>query len=128
MSVAEPAKKSCLIVDDSRAVRLAIRRILQELPFDIEEATDGQEALASCLRQMPNVILLDWNMPVMNGIEFVRALRRTEGGKAPVVLFCTSESDLPHIREAINAGANEYIMKPFDREIIEAKFSTVGLL
>jgi two-component system chemotaxis response regulator CheY len=128
MSAAAPAKKSCLIVDDSRAIRLAVRRILQELPFEIEEANDGQEALAACLKRMPNVILLDWNMPVMNGIEFLRALRNTEGGDAPVVLFCTTESDLPHIREAMSAGANEYIMKPFDREIIEAKFSAVGLL
>lgn len=129
MSVAAPtAKKSCLIVDDSRAIRLAVRRILEQLPFDIEEANDGKEALDACLKHMPNVILLDWNMPVMNGIEFLRTLRQVEGGGAPVVLFCTTEADLAHIREAIEAGANEYIMKPFDREIIEAKFSAAGLL
>jgi two-component system chemotaxis response regulator CheY len=77
---------------------------------------------------MPDAILLDWNMPVMSGIEFLRALRREEGGASPLVVFCTTENDMEHISEAINAGANEYIMKPFDRDIIEAKFAEVGLI
>jgi two-component system chemotaxis response regulator CheY len=75
-----------------------------------------------------DAVLLDWNMPVMNGIDFLRSLRKSEGGQTPVVVFCTTENDMSHIREAIEAGANEYIMKPFDREIIEAKFSQVGLI
>jgi two-component system chemotaxis response regulator CheY len=77
---------------------------------------------------MPDGVLLDWNMPVMNGIEFLRALRAEPGGDRPVVVFCTTENDLNHIVEAMNAGANEYIMKPFDGDIIEAKFSEVGLV
>ncbi|HEX3498988.1 MAG TPA: response regulator [Stellaceae bacterium] len=120
--------KSCLIVDDSRVVRKVARRILEELEFAIEEAADGQLAMAACLRQMPDAILLDWNMPVMNGIEFLRALRQMSGGTAPVVVFCTTENDLTHIQEAVGAGANEYIMKPFDTDIIQAKFQQVGLL
>lgn len=120
--------KHCLVVDDSRVIRKVARRILEELQFDISEASDGKEALDVCRTGMPDVVLLDWNMPVMNGIEFLRALRREKGGEAPVVVFCTTENDLDHITEAIGAGANEYIMKPFDREIIEAKFSEVGLL
>jgi two-component system chemotaxis response regulator CheY len=67
-------------------------------------------------------------MPVMSGIDFLKELRKTEGGDKPVVVFCTTENDMAHIREAISAGANEYIMKPFDRAIIEAKFSQVGVL
>jgi two-component system chemotaxis response regulator CheY len=120
--------KSCLIVDDSRVVRKVARRILEELEFAIEEAADGQLAMAACQRQMPDAILLDWNMPVMNGIEFLRALRRMQGGATPVVVFCTTENDLKHIEEAVGAGANEYIMKPFDTDIIQAKFQQVGLL
>jgi two-component system chemotaxis response regulator CheY len=120
--------KSCLIVDDSRVVRKVARRILEELEFAIEEAADGQLAMAACQRQMPDAILLDWNMPVMNGIDFLRALRRMNGGTAPVVVFCTTENDLKHIEEAVDAGANEYIMKPFDTDIIQAKFQQVGLL
>src|SRR5260221_12471512 len=92
--------KSCLIVDDSRVVRKVARRILEELEFAIEEAADGQLAMAVCLRQMPDAILLDWNMPVMNGIEVLRALRRMRGGAVSVVVLCRTENDIKHIQEA----------------------------
>lgn len=120
--------KSCLIVDDSKVVRMVARKILEGFSFEIEEAEDGHAAMEACRRRMPEAILLDWNMPVMNGIDFLKSLRSMEGGAAPVVVFCTTENDLAHIREAIAAGANEYIMKPFDNEIIEAKFTQAGLL
>jgi two-component system chemotaxis response regulator CheY len=120
--------KNCLVVDDSRVIRTVARRILEELDFGVREAADGQEALSACRADMPDAILLDWNMPVMNGIEFLRALRRETGGGEPIVVFCTTENDLKHISEAMQAGANEYIMKPFDREILESKFSEVGLV
>src|SRR5215470_4911794 len=115
--------KNCLVVDDSRVIRTVARRILEELDFGVREASDGQEALRVCREKMPDAILLDWNMPVMNGIEFLKALRRERGGKDPIVVFCTTENDIKHISEAMEAGANEYIMKPFDREILESKFS-----
>jgi len=120
--------KSCLIVDDSKVIRMVARKILQELEFETEEAADGLQALNACKSNMPDAVLLDWNMPVMDGIEFLRELRALEGGQAPIVVFCTTENDIEHIQEAIEAGANEYIMKPFDSEIIQAKFSQVGLL
>ena len=120
--------KSCLIVDDTRVIRMVARRILEDLDFEIHEAVDGQNALDQCNSDMPDVVLLDWNMPVMNGIDFLRALRQTAGGEEPVVVFCTTETDMDHIREAISAGANEYIMKPFDSDIIQAKFAQAGLL
>lgn len=120
--------KSCLIVDDSKVIRMVARKILQELDFETMEAADGKDALDSCRAKMPDAVLLDWNMPVMSGIEFLRELRRLPGGDAPIVVFCTTENDIEHIQEAIEAGANEYIMKPFDSEIIQAKFSQVGLL
>lgn len=120
--------KSCLIVDDSKVIRMVARKILEELSFQTLEAADGQEALNACKSKLPDAVLLDWNMPVMSGIEFLRELRALPGGDAPVVVFCTTENDIQHIQEAIEAGANEYIMKPFDSEIIQAKFSQVGLL
>ncbi|WP_135075956.1 response regulator [Terasakiella sp. SH-1] len=120
--------KSCLIVDDSKVIRMVARKILQELGFETIEAADGQQALDECIKEMPTVVLLDWNMPVMSGIEYLRELRKQPGGDEPVVVFCTTENDIEHIQEAIEAGANEYIMKPFDSEIIQAKFSQVGLL
>ncbi len=75
--------------------------------------------MEECAKDMPDAILLDWNMPVMSGIEFLRLLRKMDGGQTPIVVFCTTENDIQHIQEAITAGANEYIMKPFDSEIIE---------
>lgn len=120
--------KSCLVVDDSKVIRKVARRIIEELNFEIYEAEDGKRALDHCENAMPDVVLLDWNMPVMNGLEFLKALRKSDGGDRPIVVFCTTENDMGHIAAAINAGADEYIMKPFDRDIIEAKFAQVGLL
>lgn len=120
--------KTCLIVDDSKVVRMVARKILEELAFQTREAVDGKAALDACLQSMPDAILLDWNMPIMNGLDFLRELRTSPGGEDPVVIFCTTENDLSHIQTAISAGANEYIMKPFDSDIIHSKFSQVGLL
>lgn len=120
--------KTCLLVDDSRVVRKVARKILEELGFDCSEAEDGQKAMEACAGGMPDAILLDWNMPVMNGIEFLKRLRKMTGGDAPTVVFCTTENDLARIQEALVEGANEYIMKPFDSDIIEMKLQQVGLL
>jgi two-component system chemotaxis response regulator CheY len=122
------AMKRFLVVDDSRVLRKIASRMLQDLKFTVEEAEDGAAALAACERHMPDAILLDWNMPVMNGIDFLRRLRGMQGGDAPKVVFCTTERKLEQIQEAIAAGANEYIMKPFDISILEAKLSQEGLL
>jgi len=126
--VKRKAMKSCLIVDDSKVIRMVAKKILQELDFETVEAEDGQVALDLCKNQMPDAVLLDWNMPVMDGIDFLKNLRQLPGGDGPVVVFCTTENDVNHIQEAMEAGANEYIMKPFDGEIIQAKFAQVGLL
>ena len=120
--------KHCLIVDDSRVVRTVAGRIVKDLSFEVSEAGDGSEALRMCRERMPDAILLDWNMPIMNGLDFLRALRREEGGKTPIVVFCRNENNSEHISEAIRSGANEYIMKPFDAEIVESKFAEVGLI
>jgi two-component system, chemotaxis family, chemotaxis protein CheY len=120
--------KSCLIVDDSKVVRMVARKILEGLNFTISEAENGQLALDACKREMPDVVLLDWNIPVLDGLGFLKALRASDGGGSPVVVFCTTENELSRIQEAIVAGANEYIMKPFDRDIIETKFAQVGLI
>ncbi|UUX50526.1 response regulator [Nisaea acidiphila] len=120
--------KTCLIVDDSKVVRMVARKILEELKFETSEAEDGQVALDACKAALPDAVLLDWNMPIMSGIDFLRELRKLPQGDRPLVVFCTTENDMAHIQEALAAGANEYIMKPFDSEIIETKFSQIGLL
>jgi two-component system, chemotaxis family, chemotaxis protein CheY len=120
--------RTCLVVDDSSVIRKVARRILEGLDFQIIEAEDGEQALETCKRSLPDAILLDWNMPVMDGYEFLGNLRRMPGGEVPKVVFCTTENGIAHISRAIEAGANEYIMKPFDKDIVTAKFQEVGLI
>jgi two-component system, chemotaxis family, chemotaxis protein CheY len=119
--------RNCLVVDDSRVVRKLARRILEANDFTVTEAEDGAKALAACRAGLPDGVLLDWNMPVMNGIEFLRALRAEFGPDHPVVLFCTTETDMSFIAQALEAGAQEYIMKPFDADILIGKFAEAGL-
>ena len=119
--------KTCLVVDDSKVIRKVARHILETLDFEVSEAADGREALDSCLSSVPDVILLDWNMPVMSGMDFLRALRDTTLASRPKVVFCTTENGMAYIRAAIEAGADEYVMKPFDRETLESKLQIVGM-
>lgn len=120
--------KHCLVVDDSAVIRKVARRILEAMAFRVTEAEDGEQALVACRAEMPDAVLLDWNMPVMDGYEFLKALRRLPDGDGPKVVFCTTENDVAHIARAMHAGADEYIMKPFDKEIVTAKFQEVGLV
>ena len=120
--------KTCLVIDDSRVIRKVACRILKDLAFEAVEAENGAEALMVCRQKMPDVILLDWQMPQMNGMEFLKALRSETRGNRPVVLFCTTENDVSHISEALGAGADEYLMKPYDRGMLEAKLAEVGLV
>jgi two-component system chemotaxis response regulator CheY len=109
--------KKCLIVDDSSVIRKIARRILEEMDFQIVEAENGARAMEICERKLPDAILLGWNMPVMDGHEFLGNLRRMPGGDQPKVVFCATENGIDHIARALHAGANEYIMKPFDKDI-----------
>lgn len=118
--------KTCLVVDDSRVIRMVARRILEDLGFQVREAADGAAALAHCRSAMPEAILLDWHMPVMGGPEFLRRLRLEPGGDKPRVIFCSGETQIPRIREALEAGADEFIMKPFDADIMVGKLALAG--
>ena len=119
--------KTCLVVDDSKVIRKVARHILETLDFTVTEACDGREALDACLASAPDVILLDWNMPVMSGMDFLRALRESAIPSRPKVVFCTTENGMAYIRAAIDAGADEYVMKPFDRDTLESTLQIVGL-
>lgn len=120
--------KTCLVVDDSRMIRRVAGRILKDLEFATVEAENGQEALTQCKTKMPDAILLDWNMPIMDGLTFLRSLREEKDGASPVVVFCTAERSIEKITEALDAGADEYVMKPFDSDIIASKFFQAGLI
>lgn len=122
------SERRCLIVDDSRVVRKVARRILETHGFMVEEAENGLDALVACRRSLPGCILLDWNMPVMNGLEFLQALRAEFSSDGPLVVFCTTENDLASIATAAEHGAQDYITKPFDEDLLIGKFTQVGLL
>jgi two-component system chemotaxis response regulator CheY len=119
--VQQAKAKTCLIVDDSRVIRKVSTKIAKSLGYVPIEAQDGEEALALCKRSMPNLVLTDWNMPEMDGLEFVRRLRAIPTPNAPIVVFCTSKGEAEAIHEGINAGADDYIVKPFDEAALRAK-------
>ena len=119
--------KHCLVVDDSDVIRKVARRILESMNFEITEAENGQEAIERCQSRTPDAILLDWHMPVMSGFEFLGALRLAHLAKRPFVLYCTTENDPSELTRAFAAGADDYILKPFDRESLEAKMADAGL-
>ena len=116
-----------LVVDDSGVIRKIARKMLEEMGFAVAEACDGLDAIKACESAMPDAILLDWNMPNMDGITFIRAHREKPEGEAPKVVFCTTESDFSHISAALEAGANEYIFKPFDMDTLRDKLSMAGV-
>jgi two-component system, chemotaxis family, chemotaxis protein CheY len=120
--------KTCLVVDDSTVIRKVARRILEGMQFEISEAEDGAEAIGKCKQQLPDVVLLDCSMPNMDGMQFLRTLRKMPGGERPKVVFCTTEKDPGHIARALHAGADEYIMKPFNKDIMRAKLQQVGVV
>ena len=120
--------KTCMIVDDSAVIRKIVRNILEPLQFSCSDAANGQAALDACKQAMPELIMLDWNMPVMDGMAFLNHLRKTPGGEKPVVIFCTSECSMDRIKSAMAAGATDYVMKPFDKEIVIGKLIHNGIL
>jgi two-component system chemotaxis response regulator CheY len=120
--------KECLVVDDSNVVRKVARRILENLKLEIGEAEGGQQALERCQQKMPDVILFDFHMPGMGTVEFLASLRSMTHGKKPYVIYCTTENDVPDITRMISAGADDFIIKPFDRASMQTKLSAAGLI
>jgi two-component system chemotaxis response regulator CheY len=119
-------QKRCLIVDDSGVIRKIARIILEDLRFTVDEAENGQEALERCKAAMPELILLDWHMPVMGALDFLTALRATHRTRRPFVIYCTTEHDVADITRAFQHGADDYIIKPFDREVLENKLNEIN--
>ena len=115
--------KWCLVVDDSDVVRRVAGRILENLGCQILEAENGQEALKLCRQSMPDFILVDWHMPGMGAMDLLKALRLAPDGDRAGIVYCTTENDREDISRALEAGADDYLMKPFDRESLSAKFA-----
>jgi two-component system chemotaxis response regulator CheY len=120
--------KTCLIVDDSKIVRKVVRRIVEALGFAILEAENGKEAVEQTKANTVDVIILDWNMPVMDGMECMLQIRKDPAISQPKIIFCTTENEFTKIQQAIMNGADEYVMKPFDEAIISGKMVQLGLI
>ncbi len=120
---------TALVVDDSRAIRTILSRTLKELGFEVREAANGKEALEMIQAEKTAVtlILVDWNMPEMNGLDLLKQLRQHPEFSSLVVVMVTAETDMDHIAEALEAGANEYVMKPFTKDIIVGKLQLAGI-
>ncbi len=118
--------REVLVVDDSGVVRKVARRMLEKHGWAVREAEDGQKALDACEGAMPALVLLDRNMPVLDGIGFLKALRARPVAQ-PTVVMCTTEAAQDKILEGLEAGADEYVMKPFDEAILLEKLAQVGL-
>ncbi len=118
-----------MVIDDSRAIRLILRRTLEKLGYEVLEACHGKEALAE-LERDPEVslMLVDWNMPEMNGLEFVNHVRSRPGYSQVVLMMVTTETEIEQMVTALEAGANEYVMKPFTEDIITDKLRLLGLV
>lgn len=118
-----------LIVDDSRALRRLMGDLLRSLSIEVSEATNGREALY-WLREnaLPDIALVDWNMPIMDGLEFLREVRRTPSLRRLPVMMVTTETEMDQMVRALSAGANEYVMKPFTKEMIAEKLQLLGVL
>ena len=123
---APAAQRTCLLVDDSRMIRKVSRRIVESVGYAVIEAENGEEGLARCRAAMPDLVITDWNMPVMSGIEFVTALRAIPTARPPKVVFCTTNSGAKDIHKGIDAGADEYVIKPFDEAALLSRLQAVG--
>ena len=122
------ARKHCLIVDDSDVIRRVTKHMLGALQFETSEAMNGHEAVECCRKAMPHAIMLDWAMPVLSGIESLQSLRRLPGGDAAVIIYCTTENDPAEFARARRAGADDVIVKPYNREMLREKLMAAGLM
>ncbi|WP_321164545.1 response regulator [Tsuneonella troitsensis] len=122
----QPSQRICLIVDDSRMIRKVARRIVESVGYAVVEAENGEEGLARCRAAMPHLVITDWNMPVMSGIDFVTALRAIPTERRPRVVFCTTNSGARDIHKGIEAGADEYVIKPFDDASLVSRLQAIG--
>ena len=122
--------EKAMIIDDSRAMRRILGETVRQLGFEVSEASNGRDALAKLDNMGPPVrlMLVDWNMPEMNGLEFITQLRQDERFQGSLIVMVTTETAVDQMVNALEAGANEYVMKPFTKEIIQDKLRLLGLL
>ena len=120
--------KHCLVVDDSDAIRRVTKSMLTALGLHASDAVNGEDALERCRQAMPDAIVLDWIMPVLSGPECLQSLRRLPGGKQPAIIYCTTVNDPAEIARALEAGADDVLVKPYDRDALRQKLASLGVI
>lgn len=118
----------CIIADDSKIIRMLLQKIMENFGFGVSEAEDGEEVLELFLREEPDLIITDWALPVMDGIDVLYKIREDNKIKQPKFIFCSSVTDKDKIKQALDGGADDFIMRPFDEDIIGSKLAILGLL
>ena len=118
----------CLIADDSKIMRMLLRKIMENFGFDVAEAEDGEDVLEQCLTLRPELIISDWSLPLIDGIDVLYKIRADRKIKQPLFVFCSYITDAAVIRQALDGGADDFIMRPFDEDIIASKLAILGLL
>lgn len=118
----------CIIADDSKIIRMLLSKILENFGFEVSEAEDGEELLEQCANLQPDLIICDWTLPVIDGIDVLYKIRGDKKIKQPKFVFCSFISDIEKIRQALDGGANDFVMRPFDEDIIASKLAILGIL
>ena len=119
---------SCVIADDSKVIRLLLSKIMTNFGYEVFEAENGEALLKQCVRNMPQIIISDWYLPLIDGIDVLLKLRASKKIKQPIFLFCSYIDDVDIISKAIKAGADDFIMRPFDEDIIASKLKIIKVL
>ena len=119
--------KRCLIADPSEIIRKVARHFLEDAGFEIIEAEAASDALEACKHRAPDIVMLDWHLPEMTTVEFMSALRFSSNAKRPFIIYCTTDNDPADIARAVSAGADAFLIKPFDRESLVGTFTDCGL-
>lgn len=118
----------CIIADDSKVIRMLLSRIMTNFGFEVTEVEDGEELLDICQNAQPELVITDWELPAMDGIDVLYKIRGNARLRQPKFIFCSSSNDVSKAQEALDGGADDYIFRPFDEEIIATKLTILGLL
>ncbi len=119
---------NCLIADDSKVMRMLLCKIMENFGYTVTEAEDGEDLLEQCGKAMPDIIISDWNLPLIDGVDVLYKIRADKKIAQPVFLFCSYFKDADIIRQAIDGGADDFIMRPFDEDIIASKLKIIKVL
>ena len=119
---------SCIVADDSKIMRMLISKIMENFGYSVDEAENGEDVLEQCAKNMPDLVICDWELPLIDGIDVLLKIRTDKKVKQPVFIFCSYKKDTQIIEQALNAGADDFIMCPFDEDIIASKLRIIKIL